>query len=98
MGCAGRKREAPLRRCTSIVLRISDVSLRDLPKAEIQKCIDRIHWYHEFDFGDGLRAEVKTPDADSHRALWGPPAETPGSRWREQRHIESCRSRRRRTT
>jgi tRNA (mo5U34)-methyltransferase len=46
------------------------VSIRDLPKAEIQKHIDRIHWYHEFDFGDGLRAEVKTPDAHSHRAMW----------------------------
>jgi tRNA (mo5U34)-methyltransferase len=46
------------------------MSIRNLPKAEIQKRIDRVHWYHEFDFGDGLRAEVKTPDAHSHRALW----------------------------
>jgi tRNA (mo5U34)-methyltransferase len=46
------------------------MSIRDLPKAEIQKRIDRIRWYHEFDFGDGLRAEVKTPDAHSHRAMW----------------------------
>jgi tRNA (mo5U34)-methyltransferase len=38
--------------------------------SEIQQRIDRIHWYHEFDFGNGLRAEVKTPDAQSHRALW----------------------------
>ena len=36
----------------------------------IKRRIDRIHWYHEFDFGNGLRAEVKTPDAQSHRALW----------------------------
>jgi tRNA (mo5U34)-methyltransferase len=43
---------------------------RDLTKSEIQQRIDRIHWYHEFDFGNGLRAEVKTPDAQSHRALW----------------------------
>jgi tRNA (mo5U34)-methyltransferase len=43
---------------------------RDLTKSEIQQHIDRIHWYHEFDFGNGLRAEVKTPDAQSHRALW----------------------------
>jgi tRNA (mo5U34)-methyltransferase len=38
--------------------------------SEIQNRIDRIHWYHEFDFGHGLRAEVKTPDAESHRRLW----------------------------
>jgi tRNA (mo5U34)-methyltransferase len=38
--------------------------------SSIQKRIDRIHWYHEFNFGNGLRAEVKTPDADTHRALW----------------------------
>ena len=38
--------------------------------SDIQRRIDRIHWYHEFDFGNGLRAEVKTPDAKSHRALW----------------------------
>ena len=38
--------------------------------SDIQRRIDRIHWYHEFDFGHGLRAEVKTPDAKSHRALW----------------------------
>ena len=38
--------------------------------SKIQQRIDRIHWYHEFDFGNGLRAEVKTPDAQSHRALW----------------------------
>jgi tRNA (mo5U34)-methyltransferase len=43
---------------------------QDLTKSEVQQRIDRIHWYHEFDFGDGLRAEVKTPDAQSHRALW----------------------------
>jgi tRNA (mo5U34)-methyltransferase len=38
--------------------------------SDIQRRIDSIHWYHEFDFGNGLRAEVKTPDAHSHRALW----------------------------
>jgi tRNA (mo5U34)-methyltransferase len=37
---------------------------------DLQHRIDQIHWYHEFDFGEGLRANVKTPDADSHRALW----------------------------
>jgi hypothetical protein len=30
------------------------MSIRDLPKAEIQKRIDRIRWFHEFDFGDGI--------------------------------------------
>ena len=40
------------------------------PRSVIQQRIDSIHWYHEFDFGDGLCAKVKTPDAKSHRALW----------------------------
>jgi tRNA (mo5U34)-methyltransferase len=38
--------------------------------SEIQRRIDQVHWYHEFDFGNGLRAKVKTHDAESHRALW----------------------------
>ena len=38
--------------------------------AELQRRIDSVHWYHEFDFGGGLVAKVKTPDAASHRALW----------------------------
>jgi tRNA (mo5U34)-methyltransferase len=42
-----------------------------LSKREIQRRIDAIHWYHEFDFGGGLLARAKTPDAQSHRALWG---------------------------
>ena len=46
------------------------MSIHELSNAEIQQRIDRIHWYHEFDFGGGLRAEVNTPDAHSHRALW----------------------------
>jgi tRNA (mo5U34)-methyltransferase len=46
------------------------MTIRHSSRAEIQQRIDRIHWYHEFDFGDGLRAEVRTPDARSHRALW----------------------------
>lgn len=44
--------------------------MEDLKKSEIQERIDRVHWYHEFDFGHGLRAQVKTPDADLHRRLW----------------------------
>ena len=46
------------------------MSIHELSRAELQQRIDRIHWYHEFDFGDGLRAKVNTPDAQSHRALW----------------------------
>ena len=46
------------------------MSIHELSKAEIQQRIDRVHWYHEFDFGRGLRAQVNTPDAHSHRALW----------------------------
>jgi tRNA (mo5U34)-methyltransferase len=37
---------------------------------DIQRRIDSITWYHEFDFGGGLRSSVKTPDAESHRSLW----------------------------
>jgi tRNA (mo5U34)-methyltransferase len=35
-----------------------------------QARIDAIPWYHEFDFGNGLRAQCNTPDAGSHRLLW----------------------------
>ena len=41
-----------------------------MDKAEAQRRIESIQWYHEFDFGDGLRAEATTPDAPSHRKLW----------------------------
>ncbi len=46
------------------------MTIHDLSKHEIQRRIDRVHWYHEFDFGNGLRTQVNTPDAQSHRALW----------------------------
>jgi tRNA (mo5U34)-methyltransferase len=39
-------------------------------KDELQRRIDSVQWYHEFDFGNGLHATVKTADAASHRALW----------------------------
>ena len=39
-----------------------EASVRSVRNSEIQERIDRIHWYHEFDFGHGLRAQVKTPD------------------------------------
>lgn len=35
----------------------------------LQKEIDAIHWYHEFDFGDGLRA-VSVSQAEDHRRIW----------------------------
>jgi tRNA (mo5U34)-methyltransferase len=46
------------------------MTIHDLSKHEIQQRIDRVHWYHEFDFGNGLRTQANTPDAQSHRALW----------------------------
>jgi tRNA (mo5U34)-methyltransferase len=45
-------------------------SIHHPSNSETKRRIDRVHWYHEFDFGNGLRAVVKTPDAQSHRALW----------------------------
>ncbi len=36
----------------------------------LQRRIDEVRWYHEFDFGSGLLAAPKTSDATSHRALW----------------------------
>ena len=38
--------------------------------SDIQSRIDAINWYHEFDFGNGLVAKAKTPDAEFHRRLW----------------------------
>ncbi|WP_292532439.1 bifunctional 2-polyprenyl-6-hydroxyphenol methylase/3-demethylubiquinol 3-O-methyltransferase UbiG [Methylocystis sp.] len=35
----------------------------------LQKEIDAIHWYHEFDFGGGLRA-VSVSQAEDHRRIW----------------------------
>jgi tRNA (mo5U34)-methyltransferase len=54
----------------SIMQRKTDPDASIPVKSRIQERIDRVHWYHEFDFGNGLRAEVKTPDAQSHRRLW----------------------------
>jgi tRNA (mo5U34)-methyltransferase len=36
----------------------------------IQARIDRIRWYHDFDFPGGLRARTETPDKEFHRRLW----------------------------
>jgi tRNA (mo5U34)-methyltransferase len=43
----------------------------DEPNASgLQTEIDRISWYHDFDFPGGLKARATTPDADFHRRLW----------------------------
>src|SRR5262249_13113386 len=38
--------------------------------ADLQKRIDAIAWYHEFDFGQGLKAQWGTPDVEWHRCNW----------------------------
>jgi tRNA (mo5U34)-methyltransferase len=38
--------------------------------SELQSRIDAIPWYHEFDFGRGLRARSQTPDIETHRRIW----------------------------
>jgi len=38
--------------------------------AQLQAQIKAIPWYHEFDFGNGLKAESNTPDIDGHRRIW----------------------------
>ncbi len=37
---------------------------------QLQEQIDGIPWYHEFDFGQGLRAHSSTPDVAAHRRIW----------------------------
>jgi tRNA (mo5U34)-methyltransferase len=36
----------------------------------MQERIDAITWYHEFDFGNGLRARSNAPDVEAHRHSW----------------------------
>src|SRR3954469_22034393 len=38
--------------------------------AEARRRIDEVEWYHDFDFGGGLAARTKSPDAEEHRRLW----------------------------
>ncbi len=38
--------------------------------SDVQRQIDEITWYHEFDFGNGLATRATGPDAADHRALW----------------------------
>lgn len=37
---------------------------------DIQKRIDAINWYHEFEFPGGFKAGPATHDANAHRKLW----------------------------
>lgn len=39
-------------------------------ESNLQERVDEIQWYHEFDFGGGLKAQSLTPDAASHRKVW----------------------------
>jgi len=41
-----------------------------MAESSLQKRIDEIQWYHEFDFGGGLKAQSFTSDVASHRKLW----------------------------
>jgi tRNA (mo5U34)-methyltransferase len=50
---------------------MSSSLLSGLSKQEIQAKIDRVPWYHEYDFPGGFRAKSSTPDTADHRALWG---------------------------
>jgi tRNA (mo5U34)-methyltransferase len=38
--------------------------------AAAQERIDSVAWYHEFDFGNGLRARPNTPVDSGHRRIW----------------------------
>ena len=44
-------------------------ALDDATRDALQKEIDSIQWYHEYDFGNGLRA-VSVSQADDHRRIW----------------------------
>ncbi|MCY2947195.1 MAG: methyltransferase domain-containing protein [Planctomycetota bacterium] len=44
--------------------------LPGLSHDEIQKLINQIPWYHEFEFGNGLKAHSTTPDVGDHKAIW----------------------------
>ena len=32
--------------------------------------LDAVTWYHEFDFGNGLRTRTHSPDIALHRRMW----------------------------
>lgn len=41
-----------------------------MSRQELEAQIAAIHWYHEFDFGQGLVARSSTPDVAAHRRIW----------------------------
>lgn len=41
-----------------------------MDKTQLQARIDAVKWYHEFDFGGGLKARSDTPDVEAHRRVW----------------------------
>ncbi len=41
-----------------------------MDRAALQARIDAIEWYHEFDFGNGLRSQSRIPPAHGHRTIW----------------------------
>src|SRR5262249_11973591 len=43
---------------------------RGMTDRDLQAQIDRIPWYHEFDFGNGLKARSTTPDVAAHSVVW----------------------------
>jgi tRNA (mo5U34)-methyltransferase len=45
-------------------------NLIGLSHKETQKLINQIPWYHEFEFGNGLKAHSTTPDVADHKAIW----------------------------
>jgi tRNA (mo5U34)-methyltransferase len=44
--------------------------MENAEKVEIQKKIDSLTWYHEIDFGSGLRSVSKDSARDAHRRYW----------------------------
>src|SRR5947199_412981 len=40
-----------------------------MDRAAIQRRIDAVTWYHDFDFGDGLAARTRS-HAEEHRRFW----------------------------
>lgn len=41
-----------------------------MENADLQEKIDRIHWYHDIEFPNGLKADSKADDVEAHRKLW----------------------------
>jgi tRNA (mo5U34)-methyltransferase len=39
-------------------------------KSDVQAAIDRVQWYHDFDFGEGLHARSRIENVDGVRLVW----------------------------